>query len=324
MEAEWELERARVLAELSVHCTTQEHDQYTESDHAVWETALARNEELVARYGGAIHPAHLEGLLALELPRRRVPRIEELNGRLSGTNWRTVCVDGDIPMDAYVRLMSVSVFPVSRALRRPEHIDYAPAPDLVHDVLGHLPMLLSAEHGEFHRRFGAVMSHAVPGVLDGELHAANRHLSTLKSSPESSEIDVLAAEASLRRVRDALQGDASELTHLARMYLWSIGFGLVGKPEERCVVGAALLSSPREFRAAIHESAELVPYSLDVIHHDIEFSDLQKRYFLARDFDHMEDVLTLYESGMHYRGGSVRTSEVRALRRPQGRVRRHA
>ncbi|HZR34012.1 MAG TPA: hypothetical protein VFA75_01470, partial [Nevskia sp.] len=90
------------------------------------------------------------------------------------------------------------------------------------------------------------------------------------------------------------------------------------------VVGAGLLSSPREFRAAIDESAELVPYSLDVIHHDIEFSDLQHRYFLSRDFDHMEEVLALYESGMRHSGGGVRASVAGDPGRSELRMPHHA
>jgi phenylalanine-4-hydroxylase len=305
--------------DLRDHCALQEHEQYTAADHGVWERVLARNEELVSNNLDTVHPAYVSGLSALELP-RRIPRIEELNERLQATRWRTVCVDGYIPSAAYVQLMAARIFPVSRAIRRPEHIDYAPAPDLVHDVLGHLPLLFSLEHGEFHRRLAMVMSNAVSSELDEALYGANRRISALKSDDSSPPDAVRAAEVELHGIHEALRVDASELTHLARMYLWSIEFGLVASPTGRWVHGAALLSSPAEFRAACEDSSEVRAYSLDVIHHDIEFSDLQKRYFLARDFDHLHDVLTLYEAGMNYRNEGVRTSEVRALRPGQGRA----
>src|SRR5262249_27650909 len=157
------------------------------------------------------------------------------------------------------------------------------APDMVHDILGHLPMLFSHEHREFLRRLATAMAKARPNVLDGELYAANRHMSQLRTDPSSPGADIAEAEARVMRVQNALRQSASELTHLGRMYLWSVEFGLIGGPGRFSVYGAALLSAPAEFRKVCDGGANLAPYSLDVIDHDIAFSDLQKRYFVARD-----------------------------------------
>jgi phenylalanine-4-hydroxylase len=252
---------------------------------------------------------------ALELP-EHIPQIEELNERLAPTGWQTVCVDGYIPTAAYVGLMSASLFPVSRVIRRPEHTDYAPAPDLAHDILGHLPMLFSPEHRDFLKRLATVMANAVPNTLDAELYAANRCMSQLRSDPASSPAAIAEAEARVVSVQEALMQDASELTHLGRMYLWSVEFGLLGGDSKRLsVYGAALMSAPAEFRAICEDGAELAPYSLDVIDCDIAFSDLQKRYFVARDFADLYEVLAAYEVYMYMqrRGASVRASEIREL-----------
>jgi phenylalanine-4-hydroxylase len=307
-----DLEESNLLSELRSHCVPQEHERYTAADHAVWAQVLNRSERLVEKYADVIHPAYLDGLRELELP-RHVPRIEELNERLQSSGWRTVCVDGYIPNKSYVELMARRIFPVSRSIRRPEHIDFAPAPDLVHDVLGHLPMLFSLEHGEFNQRLAFVMSNAVSSALDEELYAVNRRVSALKGNPASAIADVREAEETELRIKRELLASSSEQTHLARMYLWAIEFGLVRSPRGRWIHGAALLSSPTEFAAASSDDAEVVPYSLDVIDHDIEFSDLQGRYFAARDFDHLHDVLTLYESSMQFRKDEARASETRAL-----------
>ena len=53
------------------------------------------------------------------------------------------------------------------------------------------------------------------------------------------------------------------------MYLWSIEFGLMGNPSAFWVYGAALLSSPTEFRAVCEAPSRVRPYSLEVIDHDI-------------------------------------------------------
>jgi phenylalanine-4-hydroxylase len=294
------------------HLVSQRHEEYTEADHAVWREVLARNEHLLERYTRWVPQAYLEGMRELQLP-ARVPRIEEINERVKSTGWRTVCVDGYIPSAAYVGLMSQSVFPISRSIRRPEHVDYAPAPDLVHDILGHLPLLFSAEHREFLRKLATVMSMAEPSDLDAELYDANRHMSALKTAPGSPPDEISAAEERVFRVHRDLAKSASELTHLARMYLWSIEFGLLGAADSFQVYGAALLSAPSEFRAVCEGTPDIRPYSVDVVKYDIEFSDLQMRYFVARDFEHLDEALTDYEFTMRHRTSDRRESGIRDL-----------
>ncbi len=302
-------------ANLLRYRVSQGHSQYPASAHAVWREVLSRTESLADRYGDRMHPAHLAGLAALELP-PRVPRIEEINERLQPTGWHTLCVDGYIPTAAYVGLMARSIFPVSRGIRRPEHVDYAPTPDLVHDVLGHLPMLFLPQHRDFLRRLASVMARAVANPLDDELYSANREMSELKNSGSEAQ-RIREAERRVLRVNRRLARQASELTRLMRFYLWTVEFGLLGNADEFCVYGAALLSSPTEFRSVCDGQAPILRCSLDVFERDITFSDLQSQYFVARDFDHLDDVLTGYELTMQRAGLSLR-SDIREIVRRGG------
>jgi phenylalanine-4-hydroxylase len=310
-----------VPEEFREYLVSQRHGDYTDVDHAVWAEVLSRNEQLIEQYEQWIPPAYLEGARAMDLP-RRVPSVDEINERLEPTGWKTVCVDGYVPTSAYVGLMSRNVFPISRAIRRPEHIDYATAPDLVHDILGHLPMLFSPEHRDFLGRLATVMEVAAPNALDHELYAANRHMSELKSDPASAPSDVVAAERHVERVHRALALDASELTQLTRMYLWSIEFGLMGSASSFWIHGAALLSSPAEFRSVCEKRSRIRPYSIDVVEHDIAFSELQSQYFLARDFAHLDEVLQRYEQRIQRHAGEPRASHVREVLSMRPRPRR--
>lgn len=302
---------ARTL-DRSAYFVDQQHSAYTSAEHGVWRTVLSRNAALIAQYGARMHPAYIVGARALALP-THIPGIEELNERLAPTGWKTVCVDGYIPTSAYVGLMSENIFPVSRMVRREEHIDFAPAPDFVHDVLGHLPMLFSPEYREFIRRLAAVMAKAVPNALDDEFYDAVLTLSAVKSSSASSPRKVADAEARMRQVIVQISENASELTHLRRMYVWSTEFGLMGNRESFSIHGAALLSSPSEFRSVCDGSPQILPFSLDVIHHENAFSDVLSQYFVARDFAQLADVLSSYERRMLQAEVAPRTSEAREL-----------
>jgi phenylalanine-4-hydroxylase len=284
----------RVDLPVDEHLVEQQHGAYTSADHRVWREALARSRSLVKQYGRWMHPAYVDGLRRLTLS-DHVPRIEEINERLAPTGWRAVCVDGFIPSTVYVGLISTRIFPISRVIRRFEHIDYAPSPDLIHDVLGHLPVLFSMEHRDFIRRLATVMTRAAANELDNELYEANRAMSALKSDPSSSASELSAAERRVRRVHRALITRASDLTHLRRMYLWTVEFGLIGEPEAFRVYGAGLLSANAELRAICAGAIRPSRYSLEVIDQEIEFSDMQEHYYVASDFAHLHEVLTTYE-----------------------------
>jgi len=304
------------------HFVDQDHSAYPALAHAVWREVLARNAALIAEYGHKMNPIYTEGMRELELP-THVPRIEQLNRRLAPTGWRTVCVDGYIPSAAYATLISQRIFPISRVVRRPEHIDFAPDPDLVHDVLGHLPMLFSPEYRTYLQRFGAVMARARANALDQAFFATVRQLAAIKSDPQSSSSEIEAIEARMLQVIQSTAAGASELTHLRRLYVWSVEFGLMGQSDEFSIHGAALLSAPAELRSLCAGGAAcLRPFGIDVVDHENAFSDLLSQYFMARDFAHLHEVLSAYELRMQPPSRIARTSEIRqiATTREEGRI----
>ena len=271
--------------------------------HDVWREVLRRNEVLTFQHGKWINPAYLDGLRRLALP-ARIPRVDELNARLETTGWRVVSVDGYIPSPTYAGLMAEGIFPVSRRIRRSEHIDFAPAPDMVHDILGHLPMLFLPEFRDYLKQLARVMVKALPNALDQDFYDAVRQLAEVKLTPISTLADVAAAEARVNRVNLALADSASEVTALRRMYVWSIEFGLLGDPENFLVHGAALLSAPAEFRAVRAGAAKTIPYSLAALRHENAFSEMLTQYFVARDFAHYLSALAQYDATMHYQRGT--------------------
>jgi phenylalanine-4-hydroxylase len=290
----------------------RDHAAYGADAHSVWREVLTRNEQMVTRHAERIHPAYIEGLRALQLP-ARVPRTDELNERLGGTGWRIVAVDGYIPATMYASLMAENVFPVSSRIRRREHIDFAPEPDMVHDILGHLPMLFCAEHREYLRELAIHASRATPNALDAAYHEAVAHMAELKSKPSSDPNDVDHAEAALESVYRELLVDASEVACLRRLYIWSVEFGLFGTAEDFTIHGAALMSAPTELSRVLSGAARLQPYSVLATQRENSFSDLLDQYFVARDYAHLHQVLSAYAGSMH-QSIIPGTSDVRELR----------
>lgn len=272
----------------------QRHGDYGRAAHATWHRLRERTAELVHELNPWLHPAYMEGFRRLILPWSRIPTVGEVSEALAEFGWSAVCVAGYLPTRVYAGLLARQVFPIARHIRRPEHLDFSPAPDLAHDLVGHIPMLICAEHGQFLRRLAAAMARAVSSPLDQQLYRANRTCAALRCQPRPSRALQLA-EARVASVHRKLAQQPSALTELGRLYLWSIEFGLMGTPAEFRIYGAGLLSSPEETRAVCLRHAPVRDLSLAAVHRDIHFSDLQSAYFAATGYAQLHRVLSAVE-----------------------------
>jgi phenylalanine-4-hydroxylase len=272
--------------------TPQRHADYTRAEHDTWRRLLARAEELVDRYGARLHPAYVDGFRELVLPWSNIPRIEEIDAALAQRGWRTLCVNGYLPPEIYSGLIAHGVFPISREIRPLRHLEFSPTPDLAHDMLGHIPMLASAEHCRFLRRISLATAHTRPNALDREVYEAHRSIGALLNTSPRRRRALASAEARVAAAERALAAAPSPLAQLDRMYLWSIEFGLMGSPEDFQIYGAGLLSSAGEVEALCTGKAPVFDYSSAVTERDITFSDYQSVYFVARDYFQLHDVLT--------------------------------
>jgi phenylalanine-4-hydroxylase len=54
----------------------------------------------------------------------------------------------------FFQLLSERIFPSTDYIRGREELDYTPAPDLFHDIFGHMPMLTEPDFADFYQLFG--------------------------------------------------------------------------------------------------------------------------------------------------------------------------
>lgn len=295
----------RVPASARDFVMPQRHEQYTETEHLVWRTLVRRNLQAVEQYAERLYEPYIAGLKDLGLDQERIPTLEAINAKLAPTGWMAVCVEGYIPAPVYAELIANRIFPMSRNVRHMAHIDFSPTPDLVHDIFGHLPLLFHAPYQRYLQRLAAMTARAEASPWDHALYLANRRMGALKSDPDAPRDLVAAAEAEVDRVQRHLLANPSELTHLARVFLWSIEFGLIGTRDSYRVLGAGLLSSLSECAALYEPGADIRPFSIAVIEKDIHFSDHQAQYYLFESYEQLDFVLDEYQAKMRLRAGSA-------------------
>jgi phenylalanine-4-hydroxylase len=279
----------------------QRYDDYTPVDHAVWRYIMRQNIFFLREYA---HKVYFQGLLDTGISFERIPRIEEMNDILGKIGWGGVAVDGFIPPAAFMEFQAYKVLVIACDMRQIHHIEYTPAPDIVHEAAGHAPIIVDREYSNYLQRFGEVGAKAMSSKKDFELYEAIRHLSILKEQPNTPEKEIEAATR-LVEERQKNLGDPSEMALLSRLHWWTVEYGLIGDSENPKIYGAGLLSSIGESVSCLEANVKKIPYSIDAANQPFDITTKQPQLFVCRDFKHLSDVLEEFASKMAFKVGGL-------------------
>ena len=126
--------------------------EYNAVDQESWKILYERQMSLLpGRAGKAI----LDGVHTLQLSPEHIPALSDLSKILEKTtNWQIARIPGLLHERDFFELLSQRIFPSTDYIRGREEIDYTPAPDLFHDIFGHMPMLTEPAFADFYQLFG--------------------------------------------------------------------------------------------------------------------------------------------------------------------------
>lgn len=126
------------------------------TEHATWSRLYERLEHCRAAQA---HPMFSDGLSRLGIGPEGIPRLDDVNARLDAlTGWRGVPVSGLEDGRSFFALLAERRFPIGAFIRDAKDLSYTPAPDVFHDLYGHLPLFADAAYADFCHRFGVVAS----------------------------------------------------------------------------------------------------------------------------------------------------------------------
>jgi phenylalanine-4-hydroxylase len=293
--------KERVPPHLQRFVVQQDYEAYTAVDHAVWRFVLS---QMFDRLEHEAHPAYARGLALTGMSVERIPRIAEMDNCLRALGWGAVCVDGFIPPRAFQEFQALGILPVAAEIRTLEHLAYTPAPDIIHEAAGHAPILPDAEYAAFLRRIGAYGMRAFAARRDAELYAAIYRLSVVKEQRDADATLVADAEHALAAL-SAQTAEPSEAARLARLYWWTVEYGLVGTLREYQLYGAGLLSSLGESHFCHDPGVRKLPLGRECVEVDYDITRHQPQLFVARDFAQLSEVLDEVCSGMAFRSGGL-------------------
>src|SRR5450432_924408 len=279
----------------------QRYDDYTPVDHAVWRFIMRQNIFFLKEYA---HKLYFQGLLDTGISFDRIPRIQEMNDILGKIEWGGVAVDGFIPPAAFMEFQAYRVLVIACDMRQIDHIEYTPAPDIVHEAAGHAPIIVDREYSDYLQRFGEVGAKAMSSKKDFELYEAIRHLSILKELPNPDPKELAEATSKVEHGQKNL-GKPSEMALLSRLHWWTVEYGLIGTLEKPKIYGAGLLSSIGESVSCLEPHVKKIPYSIDAADTPFDITTKQPQLFVCRDFKHLSDVLEEFASRMAFKVGGL-------------------
>lgn len=250
----------------------QNWSSYSAEEHQRWTRLHERQMQILP---GRACDAFMDGLSVLDLHGEGIPEFEALNKQLQAiSGWTIIAVPGLIPDSVFFEHLANRRFPAGNFIRSEAEFEYIEAPDVFHDIFGHVPMLTNQVFADYMQAYG-----------QGGLRAMN----------------------------------LNSLDALARLYWYTVEFGLIDSATGPRIYGAGILSSPAESCFCLESpSPNRVGFDLlRVMQTRYRIDDFQETYFEISDFNDLfhatsQDFAPLYralEAAPNYAPGEILASD---------------
>jgi phenylalanine-4-hydroxylase len=279
----------------------QDYNEYSAIDQAVWRYVMRKNVDYLSKVA---HKSYLDGLKKTGISIENIPNMYGMNRILKEIGWAAVAVDGFIPPAAFMEFQAYNVLVIASDIRQLEHIEYTPAPDIIHEGAGHAPIIANPEYAEYLRRFGEIGCKAISSAKDYEMYEAIRHLSIIKEAPGTPAEEIEKAEKHIEELQSNL-GEPSEMSLIRNLHWWTVEYGLIGTPEDPKIYGAGLLSSIGESAWCMTDKVKKLPYSIKAAYQSFDITKPQPQLFVTPDFAHLSLVLEEFANRMALRRGGL-------------------
>ena len=279
----------------------QDYSDYTPINQAVWRYVMRKNVNYLSKVA---HSSYLEGLKKTGIEVEKIPGMYGINRILTEIGWAAVAVDGFIPPNAFMEFQAYNVLVIASDIRQLEHIEYTPAPDIIHEGAGHAPIIANPEYAEYLRRFGEIGCKAISSHKDYQMYEAIRLLSILKEAEGTPQAAIDAAEKAVEDLQDTM-GELSEMAQIRNLHWWTVEYGLIGTIDNPKIYGAGLLSSIGESAWCMTDNVKKIPYDLSAANQSFDITKLQPQLYVTPDFAYLSLVLEEFANKMALRTGGL-------------------
>lgn len=224
---------------------------YAQVQHDTWKTLFARQSQLLE---GRVCDEYIEGREVLDYEPDRVPSLADLSEKMRArTGWQSVRVNGYVPEPVFFSLLNQKLFPCTDFIRHPSELEYTPAPDMFHDLIGHLPMITNPRFASFFHLFG-----------QAGMNAHNEDEVKWLGAIYWYTVEFGLINPTARRGADR-------------------------DPKRTKIYGAGISSSVGEIEYSLSDTVKKVPFDIDAVAHTpVEIHHMQEQLFEIESFDELE------------------------------------
>ena len=277
----------------------QPYNQYTAKDHAVWRYVMRQN---VVFFSKMAHGDYLKGLAQTGVSINEIPKLYGMNRILKDIGWSAAAVDGFIPPQAFMEFQAYKVLVIAADIRTASHIEYTPAPDILHEAAGHAPIIADPEYALYLEKFGKIGAKTFSSANDYASYEAIRHLSIIKEYPETLPEEIKEAEKAIADI-EANNTYCSEMSRLRNLHWWTVEYGLIGTTDDFKIYGAGLLSSIQESQQVVTDKVKKLPYTIEAADVGFDITTMQPQLFVTPSFKYLNKVLDDFASTLAYNTG---------------------
>lgn len=279
----------------------QDYSDYTPINQAVWRYVMRKNVDYLSKVA---HSSYLEGLRKTGIEIDSIPSMYGMNRILTEIGWAAVAVDGFIPPNAFMEFQAYNVLVIASDIRQLEHIEYTPAPDIIHEGAGHAPIIANPEYAEYLRRFGEIGCKAISSHKDYQMYEAIRLLSILKEAEDTPQEKIDEAEKAVADLQNNM-GELSEMAQIRNLHWWTVEYGLIGTVENPKIYGAGLLSSIGESAWCMTDNVKKIPYDISAANQNFDITQLQPQLYVTPNFSYLSLILEEFANKMALRTGGL-------------------
>ncbi|EGV43851.1 aromatic amino acid hydroxylase [Bizionia argentinensis JUB59] len=277
----------------------QNYEDYTPINQAVWRYVM---KKCVSYLADVAHESYLKGLEQTGVGIERIPSMYGMNRILKEIGWAAVSVDGFIPPNAFMEFQANKILVIASDIRQLEHIEYTPAPDIIHESAGHAPIIANPDYAEYLRRLGEIGAKAILSKHDMDVYEAVRELSILKEAEGISQEKITRAEDKIHELQN-MKVALSEMGQIRNLQWWTVEYGLIGDIDNPKIYGAGLLSSIGESKSCLSNSVKKIPYSIAAAYQEFDITKSQPQLYVTPDFSYLMLVLEEFSNTLSIRKG---------------------
>jgi phenylalanine-4-hydroxylase len=238
--------------------------KYSDEQHHTWAQLYARQEPILQGY---VCDEYIHGRELMQFPKDTIPELRTVSKRMKElSGWQLVRVDGMVASEYFFGFLGNKSFPATDFIRHPSELEYTPAPDMFHDLMGHVPLFTNDRFASFFYSFG------LAGIKACELKQQEILDALTKIYWFTVEFGLINPTAHLGAKRDPAQ---------ARIY------------------GAGIASSVGEITYSLSDKVKKHPFSIEAIaSRPYNIHEMQTDLFEISSFEELETEFKQWASGV--------------------------